>query len=180
MRRTLLPLSVLALLAVAGCGSGSYGSYGSAGPSRSTGAPAKGTIHVASTSLGKVLVDGAGRTVYLLTADSPGTSSCDASCLAYWPAVAPPSGDSLPGVTATVGRTTTPSGASIATVGGWPLYTFVQDKGPGDVTGEGVRNFGGTWYAVSPDGQPVKSAGGSSSTPSGGSGGGSTDSTYGY
>ena len=122
--------------------------------------PAAG-LHVASTSLGDVLVDSAGRTVYMLTADSPGHSSCSSACLAYWPPVAPASHTST--VTAKVATTTTPSGAKIATAGGWPLYTFVQDQKPGDVTGEGVATFGGIWYAVSPSGQPVT---GSASSPS--------------
>jgi hypothetical protein len=50
------------------------------------------------------------------------------------------------------------SGASMLTVGGWPLYTFVKDKAAGDVAGEGVKTFGGTWYAVSPSGKAVKTA----------------------
>lgn len=177
MRRTVPALGVVALLALAGCGSG-Y-STGSSSP-RSPRGSTQGTLHVASTSLGQVLVDGAGRTVYLLTADSPGRSSCDATCLAYWPPVAPTPGSSVPGVTAPVGVATTPDGTSVATVGGWPLYTFVKDKAPGEVTGEGVQSFGGTWYAVSPDGRPVKGDPGSTSTPSGGSSAGSMGPTYGY
>jgi predicted lipoprotein with Yx(FWY)xxD motif len=166
MRRTQSTIAVLALFSLAGCGTG-YGATSSS--SRASTAPVSGTLHVASTSLGEVLVDGAGRTVYLLTADSPGRSSCAGSCLAAWPAVAPPSSSALPGITAAVGRATTPDGTAIATVGGWPLYTFVKDTKPGDVTGEGVQSFGGTWYAVSPSGQPVK-AGAS----------GPTGPTYGY
>jgi hypothetical protein len=42
------------------------------------------------------------------------------------------------------------------TAGGVPLYTFAMDKAPGDVNGEGIVNFGGTWYAVSPSGVAVK------------------------
>jgi predicted lipoprotein with Yx(FWY)xxD motif len=181
MHRTLAALPAIALLAVAGCGSGSSSTTGSSASSSSPTSSAAGAIHVASTSLGQVLVDGAGRTVYLLTADSPGKSSCDASCLMYWPAVgAPASGTSLPGVTAKMGQASTPGGARIVTVGGWPLYTFVKDKAAGDVTGEGVQSFGGTWYAVSPSGQPVKAGGGSSSTPGGGSSSGSSGGGLGY
>ena len=61
---------------------------------------------------------------------------------------------------------------------GWPLYTFVKDKAPGDVAGEGVKTFGGTWYAVSPSGKPVIApATTSPPTSSSGSGGGGG---YGY
>lgn len=177
MNRTVTAASMLALLSLAGCGSG-YGTTSSPPKAaKASTSPTQGSIHVASTSLGQVLVDGAGRTVYLLTADKPGRSSCNATCLAYWPAVAPPAGSSLPDVTAAVGHATAPDGTAIATVGGWPLYTYVQDAKPGDVNGEGVRSFGGTWYAVSPEGRPV---GTSSSTPSGGSSAGSMGPTYGY
>jgi predicted lipoprotein with Yx(FWY)xxD motif len=109
-----------------------------------------------------VLVDANGRTVYMLTADSSGTSTCSSACLTYWPPVAPSKADAA--VTGKVATTTTTSGSKIATVGGWPLYTFIQDQKPGDVTGEGISNFGGVWYAVSPSGQPVKGAGASSTS----------------
>jgi predicted lipoprotein with Yx(FWY)xxD motif len=113
-----------------------------------------------------VLVDSSGKTVYMLTADSSGHSTCSASCLQYWPPVGPGSAAST--VTAKVASTTTTGGSKIATVGGWPVYTFIQDQKPGDVTGEGIANFGGVWYAVSPSGQPVKAAGGSSPSVHGG------------
>lgn len=179
MNRTATAASLLALLSLAGCGTGHATTSSAPKAAQTSTGSAQGSIHVASTSLGAVLVDGVGRTVYLLTADKPGRSSCDATCLAYWPAVAPSAGGALPGVTAQVGRATTPGGTAIATVGGWPLYTYVQDAKPGDVTGEGVRSFGGTWYAVSPSGQPVKAGGGSTAGPSG-SGTGSMGPTYGY
>ena len=69
-------------------------------------------------------------------------------------------------MTAKVASTTATSGAKIATAGGWPLYTFVQDQKPGDVTGEGISSFGGVWYAVSPSGQPIKGATSGSSSSS--------------
>jgi predicted lipoprotein with Yx(FWY)xxD motif len=160
-------LTVGAALSLSSCGGGaSYGGSSSGGGSpTSHSAGSTGAIHVAHTSLGDVIVDGQGRTVYLLTADKPGTSTCSAQCLQYWPPVAAVKAGVTPaGVTATVGRTTSTAGSPMATVGGWPLYTFVQDRAAGDVTGEGMASFGGVWYAVSPSGQPVKgpSAGGTS------------------
>ena len=149
MRKTLLLSTTAAasLLVLSACGS--YGGSNAA-PS-----PAAGNIHVASTSLGKVLVDGDGHTLYRLTADTPGHSTCGSQCLAYWPAVAPASSTRLPDVKAELGSATAPGGVATATVGGWPLYTFVQDSTAGDVNGEGMESFGGTWYAVSADGKPV-------------------------
>jgi hypothetical protein len=54
------------------------------------------------------------------------------------------------------------------TYNGHPLYTFVNDKKPGDTNGEGVKAFGGSWFAVSPSGSKVAAA----SNPQGGGGGG--------
>ena len=96
-------------------------------------------------------------TVYLLTADKPGQSSCAAHCLQSWPPVSAPAGKvrSVSGVSAPLAATKATSGASMLTAGGWPLYTFAKDKAPGDVFGEGKVSFGGTSYAVSPSGIAV-------------------------
>ena len=117
-----------------------------------------GVLGVAITSLGPVLVERQGLTVYLLTADTPGHSSCSAQCLQHWPLVPAPAGTGAPsvqGISAALSVTKATSGASMLTAGGWPLYRFAKDKAPGDVTGQGVKTFGGTWYAVSPSGAPV-------------------------
>jgi predicted lipoprotein with Yx(FWY)xxD motif len=161
-----------AVLTLSACGGSMYGGGQSGGSQSKSAAPASGAaLHVANTSLGKVLVDSRGMTVYLLTSDKPNKSLCSAQCLAYWPPVgAPKSGATLPGVTGKVASTKATNGSSIATVGGWPLYTYISDKSPGDVTGEGVATFGGIWYAVSPSGHAVKAK--ASSTPSSSSGGG--------
>jgi len=180
----LLGAGAVFLLAAA-CGSSTTSSSVSnktAAPGAATSAPAGGAVGVETTSLGPVLVDGKGFTVYMLTADTKGHSSCSAPCLQYWPLVPAPAGMSVPavqGVSAALASTKATSGASMVTAGGWPLYTFVKDKAPGDVTGEGVKTFGGTWYAVSPAGAPVtapaKSAPATTSSGSSGGGGG-----YGY
>lgn len=46
----------------------------------------------------------------------------------------------------------------------WPLYTFSGDSGPGVAKGEGISNFGGTWYVLNSSGNPVTSSQSSSST----------------
>ena len=183
MSRSTTTVSLLgaaaALMLAAACGTST-----STTPSAASGAPARaipaapgGVLGVATTSLGPVLVDGKGLTVYMLTADSPGHSTCSAACLQYWPPVTGTAPTSIKGITATLSVTKTTSGTSMVTAAGWPLYTFVKDSAPGDVTGEGVKSFGGTWYAVSPSGKavtgPAKAA---PATTSGSSGGGA----YGY
>lgn len=177
--RITLTLTAGAMLALAACGSSSTAtsstsSTTSASPTTSAssraGSPSP-ALGVANTSLGRVLVDGHGMTVYLLTSDKPGKSLCNAQCLTYWPMVKAPS--TLPKVTdltARIGATRSTSGTQMLTAGGWPLYTFVKDRAPGDVSGEGVKTFGGTWYAVSPSGQPVKATAGGTAGSGGGSG----------
>jgi predicted lipoprotein with Yx(FWY)xxD motif len=159
----LMAVAAASLLTLSACGSSSSTTATPAGGGGTSSAPATGSgLHVADTSLGKVLVDANGRTVYMFSPDSSGKSTCDSSCLQYWPPVAP--GKAASTVTGKVASTSTTAGGKIATVAGWPLYTFSQDQQPGDVAGEGFNDFGGVWYAVSPSGQPVKGAGSSSSS----------------
>ena len=65
-------------------------------------------------------------------------------------------------------------GATMLTAAGWPLYTFAKDTGAGQVHGQGIQAFGGTWYVIDPSGQPVKAA--PTTSDGGGKGGGG----YGY
>ena len=160
--RTSLPLlgaSAVALLALAGCG----GSTSHALPTTSDGRPA--TVGVTNTKLGDVLVDKQGHTLYLFARDSGTMSSCTGACAVNWPPLHV-RGAPLVGSGATsseIGRTARPDGTSQFTYNGHPLYTFVNDKKPGDTNGEGISAFGGSWFAVSPAGTKVapRSQGGS-------------------
>jgi predicted lipoprotein with Yx(FWY)xxD motif len=162
---TLAAVAATALLTLSACGSGGS-STAAQPPASQKGAGAAGT-GVAQTSLGKVLVDGQGMTLYTLSADGRDKSTCATQCLQFWPAVSPGSLAS-----ASTGDTATPDGTAIATVAGHPVYTFALDHNPGDVNGEGVNEFGGTWYAVSPTGKPVTAATSPSSATSAPSSGG--------
>src|SRR6185436_20464866 len=84
--------------------------------------------------------------------------TCSAACLRVWFPVPAPAGNvpSVPGISAPLGVTKATNGVSMLTAGGSPLYTFALDKAPGDVRGQGIVNFGGTWYVVSPAGVAVK------------------------
>jgi predicted lipoprotein with Yx(FWY)xxD motif len=152
--RTSLPLLgalPLAVLALAGCG----GSASHALPTTSDGRPA--TVGVASTGLGDVLVDRQGRTLYLFARDSGTVSACTGACAVNWPPLRV-RGAPLVGSGATpsdVGTTARADGFSQLTYNGHPLYTFVNDKKPGDTNGEGISAFGGSWFAVSPAGNQV-------------------------
>jgi predicted lipoprotein with Yx(FWY)xxD motif len=165
-------LAALLLVAVAGCssaepaaepaaGPGSAASSSAASPSPSAASPsssAAGDLAVAETSLGKILVDSKGLTVYYFTKDTAdsGKSVCSGDCLVAWPSVEAssdtPSGE---GITAKLGTITRDDGSKQVTVEGLPVYLFQKDKAPGDVTGQGV---GKVWYVVAPDGKMITTA----------------------
>ena len=156
----------LALLA-AGCG-GSSGSssYGSAGTTTMTSGDA--TIASASTSLGRVLVNGRHLTVYLFEKDKGKTSSCYGPCASAWPPVTT-SGSPRAGSGATAAKLATTrrsDGTLQVTYNGHPLYTYADDSKPGQTNGEGVDEFGAEWYALSPAGTTVEDSGGGSSSSS--------------
>ncbi len=163
-----LGIGVLAL-AAAGCATGGAGSAGYGAPAASAAAvPATGeAITAQTTSLGVILVDGAGRTVYEFANDTNGTSACTGACAANWPPVAAPSPlpTSLPGVTGQLGAITRQDGTSQITVAGHPLYTFAGDTAPGQTNGQGKVLDGGLWTVASAAGAPVANANPPSAAP---------------
>ena len=159
----------LVLLAACGGGNSTYGggSGGSSGASQVAQPP--GSIAVATTPAGKVLVDPRGRTLYVFAPDSRGHSTCTGSCETYWPPV--PGADAKRGataaVTATLGSIKRADGSSQLTANGYPVYTYVGDHAKGQANGQGTNLSGGLWWVVSPSGvrvtkTPPSSAGASS------------------
>jgi predicted lipoprotein with Yx(FWY)xxD motif len=164
-----VPLAAAALAAAA-CSSGSATSSSStatsAAPPATSAAPASvapsstsaaagaATIQIAHTSLGTVLTDGKGITVYLFEADTTPKPTCYGACATAWhpvlttgaPVAGPGAKSSLLG---TVKRT---DGKIQVTYAGHPLYYFVSDTGPGQVKGQGAHGFGASWDAVRPSG----------------------------
>jgi predicted lipoprotein with Yx(FWY)xxD motif len=113
-------------------------------------------IAVRSTPLGKVLVDGQGRTLYLFEADKSGVSHCSGGCLSIWPAVpAAQKPDAGAGVMAAKIGTTTTAGKPQATYNGHPLYLYAGDTKPGDTKGQGLDQFGAEWYVLAPGGDKI-------------------------
>ena len=133
---------------------------------------ANAQVNVRTTSLGKILVNGQGRTLYLFAPDKRGKSVCYGSCASYWPpllvAGKPAAGA---GVKASLlGTSVRKDGKHQVTYNGHPLYTYVGDTAAGKTKGEGLNLSGGLWWVVSPAGKAVK--GTSSSGGGGGYGGG--------
>ena len=142
-------------LAVAACGGSSGGgAYGGSTASHSSG---KGSVALASTKLGKVLVDGNGRTLYLFEADKGTMSNCDGACASAWPPLTT-SGKPTAGAgvaAAKLGTAKRPDGTTGVTYAGHPLYTYAGDGAPGQTAGEGLTDYGAPWYALSAAGKTV-------------------------
>jgi predicted lipoprotein with Yx(FWY)xxD motif len=149
----------------AGCGSSSSGGGSSTQPAAQA-AGSTTSAHTAglttkSTTIGTVVADAQGRTVYELVGDPASNPNCTGGCTAIWPPVM--------------------AGGHIVVLHGHPVFTFSGDSAPGQTKGEGVKDSWGTWLALDAQGAPIPASRGaapapssSSSSPSGGGGG------YGY
>ena len=108
---------------------------------------------------GKYLTDSQGHALYMFSTDTPGqSSSCADACAQAWPplTLSGTAASAGPGINQTmVGSIQRQDGATQVTYNGWPLYAFVQDKGPGQVNGQSKHGFGGDWALMSPTGEPV-------------------------
>jgi predicted lipoprotein with Yx(FWY)xxD motif len=163
-----IPLTALTLAA---CGGGSNNSTASSAPPKAAGGQAA-TVGVQNSSLGKILDDSKGDTLYLFKKDTSTKSTCTGACASAWPPLRV-SGKPVVGTGANaskLGSSPRSDGKAQVTYNGHPLYTFTGDKSPGDTSGQGVNAFGARWYAVSPAGNQVTAKASSSS--SGGGGGG--------
>jgi len=188
--------AVAALLAVpliAGCGSSkssTTSSTSAAAPSTTastTGAAASSdsgveTIKVKRSSLGTILADGEGKTVYLFEKDKGTASTCSGACASAWPPVttdgAPKAGSGIQAALLTTSRRS--DGTMQVVYAGHPLYYFVRDRDAGDAYGQGIDGFGAEWYVLGSNGRKVEGGEHKSgaakttttSSSSGGSGGG--------
>src|SRR5512138_3899010 len=143
-----------------GYGGGDYG-YGSGGGSAATQAPpaAGGAAQVAlgsNAQLGSILVDSAGKTLYVFTRDTANTPSCYGGCASAWPPLLASSGSPTGGAgldASKFGTAARTDGTMQVTYNGRPLYYFARDGQPGDVNGQGLN---GSWFVVSPTGDPIQ------------------------
>lgn len=156
----------------AGCSSsGTSTASGSGGSATTSGGAA--IVKTASSSLGTVLVDGSGRTLYMFKHDTGTMPTCTGSCASIWPpddTAGKPQGT---GVSASMLGTTTSTTAKSTqvTFDGHPLYYYSGDSKAGQVNGQGVQ---GIWFVVSPSGSAITTTPAPSTSSTGGGGG------YGY
>jgi predicted lipoprotein with Yx(FWY)xxD motif len=150
----------LAALAVAACGgAAATASPPPASSKTTTTSTQTASVRVANSRLGRIVVDSAGRTLYLFKGDTGTSSACSGACAVAWPPLRTGATPAVAGGAnaALVGTIPRSDGARQVTYNGHPLYTFVKDHKPGDVNGQGLTAFGGAWFAVSPAGNQISS-----------------------
>jgi predicted lipoprotein with Yx(FWY)xxD motif len=118
-------------------------------------------VSTAKTSLGRVLVNSRGHTLYLFAKDRNGKSACSGQCAKFWP---PLIASGKPGVAAgakasLIGTIKRADGRRQVTYNHHPLYTFVKDTKAHQTNGEGLNAFGAEWYALSAAGTKVEKRG---------------------
>ncbi len=118
----------------------------------STPSAATSTVKIAqSASLGNILTDANGMTLYTYKDDVPnsGKSSVPANIAANWPPLTISSGAPVAptGLTGQLSAFTLPGGSKQVQYKGMPLYLSVGDKKAGDTSGQGLLNL---WYVVAP------------------------------
>jgi len=115
-------------------------------------------VSAASSSLGKIIVDSRGRTLYLFEKDTRGHSACSGTCAMYWPPLItrgkPIAGHGLK--KSLLGTIRRANGARQVTYAGHPLYRYVLDTKAGQTTGEGLQDFGAGWDALSAAGKKIE------------------------
>jgi predicted lipoprotein with Yx(FWY)xxD motif len=152
----LLPLAVLALVAVAGAASSPAAARAG---QQADGAQSSATLTARSSRFGRILFDGRGRALYAFTRDRRGgRSRCYGACAKAWP-VYFAKGRALAGKgvrQSLVGTTQRRDGRRQVTYNGRPLYYYVGDKSSGQILCQNVEEFGGTWLVVRPNGRLVR------------------------
>jgi len=127
----------------------------------SSSASAGTKVGVASSKLGRILVDRHGRTLYLFARDRNGKSACSGSCAVYWPPlIASGKVRAVAGARASLlGTTRRADGRRQVTYRHHPLYRYAGDAKKGQTKGQGLDLSGGKWWVVSPAGKKIVKSG---------------------
>ncbi|MCE7083075.1 SCO0930 family lipoprotein [Streptomyces sp. ST2-7A] len=107
---------------------------------------------VQDPSLGPIVTDAKGRTLYRFDKDSawPMISNCEGECLDTWKPALPVDPEEIKGIDAELISTLErDDGTEQLAIDCWPVYWFTGDENPGDTTGHGA---GDLWFAVTPSG----------------------------
>lgn len=109
-------------------------------PAFAQGAP----VMTGESTLGQILVDQKGMTLYTFDKDADGKSACNGECATAWPPLLAEAGAAPAGDYSVITRD---DGTLQWAYKGKPLYTWVKDMKPGDTTGDNVKNV---WHIVQP------------------------------
>jgi predicted lipoprotein with Yx(FWY)xxD motif len=154
-------IAAAAALLIAGCGGGSSNNSSSSTSAKSPSGSA--LVNSASTaSLGDLIVGPNGRTLYEFKKDTGSASACSGACAAEWPPLTTSgkvtSSGSVP--MASLKTVKRDDGKLQVALDGHPLYYFAGDSAPGQANGQGLDDFGASWWALSPSGKEITSGGG--------------------
>lgn len=181
MHRLLKVSPILAMsVLIAACGSSSNSSKPSSTAGGQSGSSASAAVKTTSNAtLGTILVNSQGMTLYRLSGERNGRFICTSSaCLGVWHPLTVPSGSMPSGQVGSLSTVKRPDGTTQVTYKGQPLYTFAQDQHSGEVNGQGFKDVG-TWNAVTAGAAASSSSSPKAAAPAASSGGGSSGG-YGY
>jgi len=126
MRKFLIPVVTLTAVAIA---------------SAAIAAPVK----IGNSAKGKVLTNEHDMTLYTFTKDKKGKSACNGKCAENWPPLMADAGEKGGKGYSIIKRD---DGKMQWAYKGKPLYTWKNDKKPGDITGDGFLK--GAWHIAKP------------------------------
>lgn len=115
------------------------------------------TVGSANSTLGRILVDSHGRTLYLFAKDKRGKSACSGPCASFWPPlIASGKPHAVNGAKKSLlGTTRRADGRLQVTYRHHPLYRYAGDATARQVNGQGLDDFGGEWWVLSPAGNKI-------------------------
>jgi predicted lipoprotein with Yx(FWY)xxD motif len=138
----------------------------------------KVTVSVKSVpGFGKILVNSAGRTLYMFEPDKDKKVTCVSVCAKIWPPLFLPAGAKAVAAggakQSLIGSDKDPAGGRVVTYNHWPLYLYEGDQKAGTAYGQALNVNGGLWYVLSSSGAVIKHK----ATKTGGGGGTTTTTT---
>lgn len=170
--KLLVPALAVSLL-LAACGGGSKTTSSSSHATAPATNASSDTVKTASSSQGTILVSQKGMTLYHLSVEHNGKFICtSSSCTGIWHPLTVSAGTTPSGEVGSLGTVKRPDGTTQVTYKGSPLYTFAQDRQPGETNGQGVKDVG-TWTVITAS-TSSSSKGSAPAAPS------SEESKYGY
>ena len=111
--------------------------------------------------VGTVLVNAAGRTLYVFAPDKAKRVTCNSGCQSFWPAATLPTHAILKAEGSVkqslLGTDPNPvSHERVVTYNGWPLYTYLGDSASGQANGQNLNQTGGYWWVMRPNGEILR------------------------